>query len=229
MGVFDYVSVSLGQQLLSVHECLPLSPKDTLHVHLEKHFDKEIQLSYENYTLPAWKRQIVDRESAKKKTIKSGDSIVRDMNYWLDNIGIVRHDYQIYFHQKCIETHLRKIYEHEWAAYERNILQKYNLQTLKQERIIVCPRRFGKTYSVGSFGAVATHCIPNHEIAVFSTGKRAAGKLMVLIIAFLMTIPGFREHCTMHNVENLVLEFGPSDTRKLCCYPGSVGVRFSFV
>lgn len=58
-------------------------------------------------------------------------------------MGIVRHDYQIYFHQKILETCLPKIYEHEWATYESEILNKFNISRVIPERFIVCPRRFG--------------------------------------------------------------------------------------
>jgi hypothetical protein len=221
-------NVSLAYQLCHDPTSMHLSPKDTLYPFLQTHFEEKLNASVEEYTLPSWKRQALDRENAKKQTVRSGDTIVRDMNHLLDNIGIVRHDYQIYFHQKMIETHLRKIYENEWATFETEILQKFNLSKIHQERLIVCPRRFGKTYSAGSFGCAATWCIPSHEIGVFSTGKRAAGKMMALTITFLLTIPGFREKCDTHNVENLVLKFSEYDSRKLSCYPGTVGVRFAF-
>lgn len=224
---FEIASVSLGYQLNHNVNQLAISPKDTLYPHLLDHFTAEFSEQAKDYSLPSWKRQVKDREKEKIKSTKSGDTIVRDMNYWFDNLGIVRHDYQVYFHQKMVETHLRKIYEKEWNVYETEILRKFNLTKLYQERVIVCPRRFGKTYSVASFGAPATYCIPNHEIAIFSTGKRAAGKMMALIITFMLVMPRFREMCTTHNVENLIIEMSDSDKRKICCYPGTVGVRLS--
>jgi hypothetical protein len=53
--------------------------------------------------------------------------------------------------------------------------------------------------------------------------------MMALTITFLLTIPGFREKCDTHNVENLVLKFSEYDSRKLSCYPGTVGVCFAFL
>ena len=72
-------------------------------------------------------------------------------------------------------------------------------------------------------------CVPKSEEAIFSTGKRTAGKLMALTISFLLAIPGFRDRCEVHNVENLIIDMGPTDKRKISCYPGSVAVRFLFV
>lgn len=227
MPALQFLNTSLGRHVYEAPCLLP--SKDILLPFVEDHFVEKHRITVSEYSLPSWQKQVEDRKKEDKRTRKSGDSIVAEINYWLDNVGIKRHDYQIYFHQKIIESCLPKIYEHEWATFESEILQKFNIVRVVPERFLVCPRRFGKTYSVGSYAACYAWCVPNSEEAIFSTGKRTSGKLMTLTVSFLLAIPGFREKCETHNVEMLVIEMSSIDKRKICCYPGSVAVRLSLL
>ena len=125
MPAFNLRSLSLASQFQEAACVLP--PKDIIYPFAEDHFVEKYQLNIEQYSLSSWQRQVADRKKEDKRTIRSGDTIVADINYWLENIGIVRHDYQIYFHQKILESCLPKIYEHEWATYESENLNKFNM------------------------------------------------------------------------------------------------------
>ena len=52
---------------------------------------------------------------------------------------------------------------------------------------------------------------------------------MALTISFLLAIPEFRDRCEVHNVENLIIDMGGNDKRKISCYPGSVAVPSPFI
>lgn len=155
----------------------------------------------------------------------SGDEIVEKLQWTLDNMGVTRHTYQIQFHELFIRSCLPKIYAGEWEAHHDAILRRFSMRTLSQETLVVCPRRFGKTYSVAMFCAAYAWCVPNCEVAIFSTGQRAAGKLMALCLKFLSVLEGFQDHLHTKNVEKIALKFGDQDIRSINCYPGSVKVR----
>lgn len=155
----------------------------------------------------------------------SGDEIVEKLQWTLDNMGVKRHTYQIQFHELFIRSCLPKIYEGEWEAHHDAILRRYALKRLAQETLIVCPRRFGKTWSVSMFCAAYAWCVPNSEVAIFSTGQRASGKLMALCLKFLSVLEGFQDRLHTKNVEKIVLKFSDTDLRSINCYPGSVKVR----
>jgi Probable DNA packing protein, N-terminus len=156
---------------------------------------------------------------------KTGDEKVRDLRFWLDNLGLKRHVHQIRFHEHMIRACLQKIYEKEWATQYETIMKKFEITKMRREMLFSCPRRFGKTWAVAVFAAAYLLSISNCDIALFSTGKRTAKKVMILILSFLKRYPGFEEKIVTKNHEELVLQFGDFDARKLFCYPSAVNVR----
>jgi hypothetical protein len=159
----------------------------------------------------------------------AGDHIVAEVQWQLDHLGVERHANQIRFHELFLRSCLPKIYESEWAQNYDAIMKRFNIQKLHQETLVVCPRRFGKTYSVAMFVAAYLMHVPKANIAIFSTGKRTAGKLMALCYSFLSTIPTFNsDHVTKKTVEECNVTFGKGDERTLCCYPGTVKVCFYY-
>lgn len=177
--------------------------------------DLEKADGYENYKKT--------KQSTKVKTL-SGDERVKMLKYWLDHVGIVRHEFQIKFHDAMIKAGLKKIYEQEWATQYEQILAKYGIDKHIAELLIMCPRRYGKTFSVASFAACYLWCIPNCEIPIYAAGERAAKKLMILARSFLRHMPGYEEKIQYKNNQELVLDFGNGDIRKLCAYPCSTTV-----
>lgn len=160
----------------------------------------------------------------KSKSHKTGDDKMNDLKYWLDNLGLHRKEHQIRFHERMIRACLTKIYADEWETQYEQIMKRYGIQKMQRECLLSCPRRFGKTYAVAIFCAAFLVSIPNCEIAVFATGKRTAKKLMVLILSFLENYPDIAKYVKTKNQEDLVLDFGLNDKRKLSCYPSSVKV-----
>ncbi len=157
----------------------------------------------------------------------SGDTIMRRMNFILDNIPtLTRHEYQIQFHSEINEALIPKIYEKEWAAHSTTILRRYGIRKYQPERLICTPRRFGKTTAVIMYIIAALYCIPNITIAIFSTGKRTAGKLKSGVMKYLRTMPKFEDLIFENNAEQISYRFNAYDTRTISCYPGTVAVCF---
>jgi len=180
-----------------------------------------------SYAASFYGRGVLDPyDSAPKTTELTGDRIVARIQEQLDSFGMTRHDHQREFHDMFIHSTLPKIYEKTWAQNYNTILRKYGIKKHYSESLIVCPRRYGKTYSVAMYCAAYLMNTPNCEIALFSTGKRTAGKLMALIVSFCDLIPGFRDRVEIKNQELLQVGFGRSDKRRLNCYPGTVAVHF---
>ena len=168
--------------------------------------------------------------SEKASATLSGDEKLKNLKHWLDNLGLKRHFLQVKFHEQMILACLSKIYEDEWETQYEQIMKRFGIRKMKRELIFSCPRRFGKTYSVALFAAAYLLSIPKCQVAIFSTGKRTAKKLMVLILHFLTFYPEFEQpgRVKVKNQEDLVLNFGPGDDRCLSCYPSSVKVTFFF-
>jgi hypothetical protein len=178
------------------------------------------------YAASCYGRGVLDPyESAPEQREETGDRIVAAIHAQLDGFGLTRHDHQREFHEMFIKATLPKIYEKTWAQNYDAILRKFSMTRNLSECLIVCPRRFGKTYSVAMFCAAYLMHVPNCEIALFSTGQRTAGKLMALILSFCDMIDGFRDRVQRKTQELLELNFGRGDTRRLNCYPGTVAVR----
>ena len=170
----------------------------------------------------------------KSKETRSGDEKLKMLKHWLDNLGLKRHFLQVKFHEQMILACLSKIYEDEWETQYEQIMKKFGVIKMKRELIFSCPRRFGKTYSVALFAAAYLLSIPKCQVAIFSTGKRTAKKLMVLILHFLTFFPGIEDpgRIKVKNQEDLVLDFGTPnhpDDRCLSCYPSSVKVSYFFL
>lgn len=48
-------------------------------------------------------------------------------------------------------------------------------------------------------------CVPGIRLCVFSTGKRASGSLMEIVLTFLLKIPGAKNRIVKQNQENLYI------------------------
>jgi len=171
-----------------------------------------------------WKRFVVHARAQRHRQQLGGDVLMEQLRRALDSFSVTRKPHQVRFHDKFMASRLPKIYTKEWASEFDSIMAKNGVEILKQETLVVCPRRFGKTYAVAMFCAAFIWCIPDCEVAIFSTGQRTARKLMQLCIFFLAQFDGFIEVLRTKNAEEILLEFSRTDKRKLNCYPGTVKV-----
>lgn len=155
----------------------------------------------------------------------TGDQKLRRLRLMLDSFPITRGEIQIMFHEKFIQSCLPIIYRGEWEHNFDNIMKKNRIKEIFLERVLICPRRFGKSVGVALFAAACLLVIPNHTITIFSRGKRMAQKLMLQCIKFALSSPGFSAKIISCTTEKIEILFGTDDTRVLCNLPGSTEVR----
>lgn len=161
-------------------------------------------------------------------TKMTGDQKIRRLRKILGDpevFGVRRGDIQVMFHEEFLQACLSIIYRGEWELNFDEIMARNRVTSNARERFIICPRRFGKTWAVAMFCAAYLWCIPKVTVSIFSRGKRMAQKLMFLCLRYLLKLPGFSDYVTTSNSEQIVLDFGPNDTRTLCCLPGTPEVR----
>ena len=78
-------------------------------------------------------------------------------------------------HEIMLRCVTRQVYGDAVIEHELEILEYNNFASLGREIMISAPRRFGKSWAVAMFCAVALLCIKGIEISIFSSGARAAG------------------------------------------------------
>ena len=83
----------------------------------------------------------------------------------------------------------------------------------------ITPRRFGKTTAVAMFVSAFALACPGTTTAIFSTGRRASNLLLQQIKGMLLSIPGVEGRIVLSNVENIVIQDGPHQS-KISSFPG---------
>jgi hypothetical protein len=154
----------------------------------------------------------------------TGDQKLRRLRLILDSFPITRGEIQIMFHEKFIQSCLPIIYRGEWDYNFDAIMRRNRITQIFLERILICPRRFGKSVGVALFAAAFFWSKTKKKITIFSRGKRMAQKLMLQCVRFALSLPGFREYLVSCTTEKVELRFGNDDLRCLCCLPGSTEV-----
>lgn len=93
---------------------------------------------------------------------------------------------------------------------------------------IVAARREGKTTSVSLFATAMALVVPEMEISIFSTGRRASKSILEKCYKFISSYLGHeREFIYYHNIENLWITPGDKgDIRKINSYPSKVQIVF---
>ena len=154
----------------------------------------------------------------------TGDDRLEMFRQVLDLFQWEREDNQIDFHEVMIQTVLPKIFADEWDTDYERILRMFQVNEHNAETFIICPRRYGKTVSVAMFCAAYMFMIPNATIAIFSTSKRTAGKMMTAIYAFMRDLPFF-DHVRFETKNSECIElYLNGNKREMWCYPGTVAV-----
>lgn len=166
-----------------------------------------------------------EEEDALPNTVTiTGDERLELMRRLLDEFKWERQENQVEFHEAMMKTALPCIFMKEWDTDYDRILRMFNLYQHYAETFIICPRRFGKTVSVGMFCAAYMYAIPDASIAIFSTAQRTSGKMMLAIYGFMRELPYFADAIfTVRNSETICITLH-GKTRTMWCYPGKVGV-----
>jgi len=162
--------------------------------------------------------------TTKPAILMTGDEKLRRLRLVLDSFPNPRGEIQIMFHERFIQACLPIIYRGEWEYNFDAIMRRNRVMHVFQEMAMICPRRYGKSWSVAYFGASTLWTLPGITLTFFSRGKRMAQKLMLQCLRFALTLPGFDKYKSVCTTEKVELNFGNGDIRSLCCLPGSVEV-----
>jgi len=124
----------------------------------------------------------------------------------LDNCGWLRTEHQVMFHRVFINACLRKFMGNDFFQYANELRAEFDLNDTRNFTLLLTPRRFGKTTSVAMFAATALYSQKNVIIAIYSTGKRASGKLLEMIVQmYLQLCGGDTGSINVHNSENFAV------------------------
>lgn len=205
-------------------------------VHFSSLFDKLEQQCARLYdqhakssTLPKIYKQYTDKKFWLRNV--NGETILKKLNKTLDELGLVRTDQQKVFHKHMVNATIPKIFGGDLTTHKERILKENNWDDIKQEVLVVTPRRFGKTWGVAMFSAACLIEIPCFEIVIFSMALRASRKMLALIDKFISRHPeGSKMVCHPHTQESLTLKgTEPGDERLCKSFPGRSEVRKSFL
>ena len=186
-----------------------------------KHVCVELCKTTDEYILPKWYNECKITKHQITGVASSGYVILENLRAQLDAFGYRRSEVQKQTHEYIIVSSARKIFEKEWATQFGSIMKSLNIHSIKVGVIMICPRRFGKTWAIAMFCAAYLRWVPNCEIAVFATGIRMSTKLQMAALQFLLKIKGIENFITKKTNETLELTFGPGDKRIMCSYPSS--------
>lgn len=162
---------------------------------------------------------------SRKRT--NADSVADSVLETLDNLGVVRTPGQKQFHRAFFNACLPHIYGSDVFEQDRErILHRYGFKEVRYEVLVVCPRRWGKTYGVSMFMAALLWCVPDMWISIFSTGQRASTSMLELIYKWIANLSDGNSRLLARNHEKLYIRGDSAADRRRCySYPSSVQVR----
>jgi len=124
------------------------------------------------------------------------------------------------FHEAFLNSCARYLYSHDASPPDfREIMDKNNWIDIRQQCLCMTPRRFGKTVAVGMFVAAMSLVVPQCEQAIFSTGRRASGKLLELVTQLIAQVPGGAERVIKSNQETVWVVHPCGGISKINSYP----------
>jgi hypothetical protein len=154
-------------------------------------FEKEFKVAQAKKIIP--KRYYMYTQKYLESRPSAADELLINLRKTLcffDSIGYQRSAHQRKFHESFIAACIRHIYKDEFNENFVKILEENGWDEARQEVMICCPRRFGKTFATGMYVAAYLHVMPNTEICIFSPSRRQSEKMLELVRTFLFKIPG---------------------------------------
>jgi hypothetical protein len=191
--------------------------------HVKSHYAEVQQREHAKFNIPrTW--EYFDPNRFTTEGCSGGDQRLRELRRALrffDETGTKRSKHQRMFHEAFIASCVRHIYKKEFAPNYMRILKENQWDEARQEVLVCCPRRFGKTFAVGMFVAAYAMTQPNSSVCIFSPGRRQSEMMLQLIKDFVYKFPNV--HAIKENKENLWLRGDNiNDTRKIMAYPSKV-------
>ena len=169
-------------------------------------------------TLPRLRATMQGSQTSTESLGKSRLIAIRDI---LENgYTWTRSNTQRRFHEAFLNSCIRYLYSHDASPPDfREIMEENNWVDIRQQCLCMTPRRFGKTVAVGMFVAAMALVVPRNEQAIFSTGRRASGKLLELVGQLISQVPGGSERIIKSNQETVWVSHPCGGTAKINSYP----------
>ena len=124
------------------------------------------------------------------------------------------------FHESFLNSCVRFLYSHDSVPPDyRAIMDQNNWEDIRQQCLCMTPRRFGKTVAVGMFVGAIALVVPGSEQAIFSTGRRASGKLLELVGQLVSQVPGGADRIVKSNQETVWISHPCGTVSKINSYP----------
>ena len=216
--------------------------------HFEKEFKKQQALKIIPRKYVLYTQKYLESRPSEADTLLIN---LRKALCFFDSIGYQRSAHQRKFHESFIAACIRHIYQDDFADNFVKILEENGWEEARQEVMICCPRRFGKTFATGMYVAAYLYVMPNtvrisfghtcvlmfnysnvtcniyvisQEICIFSPSRRQSEKMLELVRTFLFKLPGAKEKVLKSNKERMWIKgnAGPEDIRKVSSYPSKV-------
>jgi hypothetical protein len=154
----------------------------------------------------------------------SGDKRIRALREalsQLDELGFRRSSHQREFHEAFIGACLPQIYGEDFDRNLVKILRENNLDEIRCEIMVCCPRRWGKTMAVALFAAAYMWTQPEAEIIIYSIAKRTSSMMSSKIYNMVTKLAG-GDHCVVtHNQEDMVITNIHGNESVLHSYPAA--------
>ena len=142
----------------------------------------------------------------------------------LDERGFKRSKSQREFHKHYISACLKKIFGKDLHRNMLRIMEMFKMKEVRSDVIVCTPRRWGKTFSVALYVAACIWSQPGWEVSIYSTGRRASRKLLMLIRKMIVAIAGSDSCILQFNEENLEVRGMWGIASKCSSYPSKVQI-----
>ena len=173
------------------------------------------------------KGKSIDDDVKKRTGRQRLDDLINALNK-LDTLGYKRSNQQRMFHKAFIGAFLKKIYGKDLYKDLPELLRQYDLDELRTEVLVTTPRRFGKTFGTALFCAAVLCTLGGMEIAIYSTGRRASRKMLLLISKLVISLMGNTSCIKALNEEKLEVQGMHGEIATCFSYPSKVQIRHFF-
>ncbi len=178
-----------------------------------------------SFMRPTLHEQTINPENVGTNKV-TGPSRLAALRYVLKTLPVTWTEDQQEFINRMTATLAKQLFRDDLPAHIDDFMDELSLDTIYQELMTVMPRRFGKTVTLSGFAVGTLFAIEGVQIGIFATGQRIAQKMLEQVYQFICLIPGMKDSIVKHNFETIWLQGpqGPSDIRKVSCYPSNVKI-----
>ena len=166
-----------------------------------------------------------DRYATEQSVRLRGDSCMFRFRKYMKEIDAQtpRSDHQRIYTEAMLRASARIMYGNQFFVNAAEILRRNNWETMpRQEVLLACPRRFGKTWATSMFVACFCMAVPKCSVCIFSPSKRQSILFKETVGQFIKSIKGGSEMIIKQNEESIFLRGDDSsDVRKVNAYPAS--------